>query len=97
MINSIDWPTIGIGVLGFLGTGLGVVSWLKKNIANVQQLRKDGADLTVQTKYFKAMLKDNAALKTEMSNQKIQINELKKYIKELTEVVKEASKNGLSE
>lgn len=108
-LMEIDWPSVGVTIAGFLATIVGIVNWLKKNIVNVQQLRNDGADLSVQTKYFKAMLKDNDMLKTEISNSKIQmkevikvikakddeIEELKNEMRELVMVVKEATSSGL--
>lgn len=110
-LQNIDWGTVGVTVLGFLATIGGIVGWLKKNIANIQQLRNDNADISEQVKYFKAMLKDNASLKTEISNQKRSQYELTKTFKQLldkkdTEILSlkndvkllvEEVRNGLSE
>ena len=82
-LQNIDWSTIGVTVLGFLATIGGIIGWLKRNIVNIQQLKNDNADISKQVKYFKAILKDNAAIKTEISNQKIKQNELIKVFKQL--------------
>lgn len=83
ILQNIDWSTIGVTVLGFSATIGGIVGWLKKNIANIQQLKKDNDDINEQIKYFRAILKDNASLRTEISNQKIKQNELIKTFKQL--------------
>jgi len=76
LFQNTDWATLGTTVAAIVGTVIGGISWLKKNIANVQKLKEDGANVDEQIKYAKAMLKDNAGLRTEISNSKIQTREL---------------------
>lgn len=80
-LQAINWETVGLNVLTVLTVLLGIWAWLKKNIANFQQLKKDGADIADQTLYFKAMLKDSANLKSEISEQKLMMRDMKNEFK----------------
>ena len=60
-------------------------------------MKADGADLTTQAKYYKAMIKDNKSLRTDIDNARIQTTELQKTFgkvlkqkdNELTEIKKD--------
>ena len=82
---AINWETLGVTILGYLGIFLGIVAWLKKNIANFQQLKKDGGDIADQALYFKAMLKDSSNLKSEISEQKLMMRDMKNEFKIMSE------------
>ena len=77
-IMNIDWATVGTTAATYLGIAIGVIVWLKRNMEGISQMKKDGADLTTQAKYYKAMIKDNSTLRTDINNGKIQTMALNK-------------------
>lgn len=82
-IQAINWETVGLTLLGIVGTINGARIWLNRNIVNVKQLKEDGADLSTQVKYYKAMIKDNDSLRTEISNSKIEMRTMTKKFGQL--------------
>ncbi len=84
-LSTVNWETLGATVLSVMTVVGGVIVWLKKNFANIKQLKADGAEVSEQVKYFKAMLKDNAGLKNEISSSKRELNAMKIEFKRLSD------------
>lgn len=80
MINlaNVDWTAIGVTITGFVATVVAIKNWFKTNVADIKQLKADGADVDTQVKHMKAILKDNQSLRTEIVNQKTNTQELTK-------------------
>ena len=80
-INNINWETLGTTILSIIYILAGVYFWLKKNIANIKQLQSDSADLSVQVKYYKAMIKGSKDLRNEISDSKMATNNMLREFK----------------
>jgi hypothetical protein len=71
-LKELDFTNLGMNVSIAVAFILTIIRWLKKNIVNVQQIKDEGADLLSQAKFAKALLKDNDALKQEISSAKVE-------------------------
>jgi hypothetical protein len=80
-LSTVNWETIGVTVLGIISTLIGIYAWLKKNLANIKQLQADSADLSVQVKYYKAMIKGSKDLRNEISDSKLATNNMLREFK----------------